>query len=70
MAKTIQKTHVYVVNDQMVVADTIEQAIAIYREDYSDGEPRKVEQICQGDRYMQDHYDALILREVYDDDDD
>lgn len=69
MAKTIQKTHVYVVNDQFIVADTIEQAIAIYREEYQDGEPRKVEQLYQGDRYMQDNYDALILREVNDDDD-
>ena len=64
MTKTVQKTSVYLVNDQMVVADTIEEAIAIYREGYTDGEPRKVEQLCHGDKYTQEGYDALVLREV------
>lgn len=60
MSKVLRKTHVFVINgSQMVVADTMEEAIGLYRLDVTDSEVRKVEQVCFGDRYSQESYEAL-----------
>lgn len=63
MSKMLSKTHVFVVNgSQMVVADTMEEAIGLYRLAVTDSEVRKVEQVCFDDKYSQEGYDALMER--------
>lgn len=60
MEDKVKKTHVFVINGtQMVVADTMDEAIGIYRLANADSEVRKVEQVCFGDKYSQESYDAL-----------
>lgn len=60
MEDSVKKTHVFVINgNQLVVADTMEEAIGIYRLAYEDAEVRKVEQVCFGDKYSHESYDAL-----------
>lgn len=60
MEKKIETTFVYSVNDEMVIANSIEQAIEIYREYYTDGEVRKIEQV-RNNSYGNE-YGALIRR--------
>ena len=55
-------THVYNVDDTLVVADTMEEAIGLYREYYSDGEPRNVKQLYCGNSTYSDSWNALIKR--------
>lgn len=59
MEDSVKKTHVFLVNNQLVVADTMEEAIGIYRLAYEDAEVRKVEQVSSGDKYSQESYEAL-----------
>lgn len=47
----------------MVVADTMEEAIGLYRLDVTDSEVRKAEQVCFGDKYSQESYEALYGKE-------
>ena len=48
------------VDDTLVVADTMEEAIGLYREYYSDGEPRNVKQLYCGNSTYSDSWNALI----------
>ena len=60
----VKVTHVFNVNDTMVVADTIEEAIAVYRLHYTDGEVREVKQMYVGSAVYSESYDALTANVI------
>lgn len=59
--KIMKTTHIFIVNDSMVVADTIEEAIEAYRSEHVD-EPRKVQQMSHGNPSEPDSWEALIKK--------
>ena len=63
-ASNVKVTHVFNVNDTMVVADTIEEAIAVYRLHYTDSEVREVKQMYIGNTTYSTSYDALTANVV------